>query len=417
MSFDVETLYRLLPAFHRLRDGEQGAPLKALLAVIAEQIGVVEENLQQLSDDQFIETCAEWVVPYLGDLLAVRGLHPVSAATQSRRTEVANTMALRRRKGTAAVVEEIARDVTGWPAHVVEFFQRVVATQNVNHRRPAPAATLGVRRPAPLQRLGGAFDDSARLPDVRRPGRGGRVNLPNVGIFLWRLESAPLTRCPAAKVDERRWKIHPLGYDVPLFTRPLPEADLADLSTPLNLPAPVTRWDFRDNVAGYYGGERSLVIHLDGVAVAAGDIVACNLADAAGGAWAHRSTTQVAVDPELGRLALPLNRPAPQRVEATWHGGFSARMGGGEYDRLATLAPSPLVLRCPADFPTIQAALDALASRLQTNHLRPAPPPGWTASSRSATARPAPSSARRSGSPPSRASASSCAPPITPGLW
>ena len=48
---------------------EQGGPLKALLSVIAEQVAVLEEDLDQLYDDQFIETCAEWVVPYIGDLV------------------------------------------------------------------------------------------------------------------------------------------------------------------------------------------------------------------------------------------------------------------------------------------------------------------------------------------------------------
>ena len=68
MRFDVERLLSLLPSVYRLRD-EQRHELRALLAVIAEQAGVVEENLAQLYDDLFIETCAEWVIPYIGDLL------------------------------------------------------------------------------------------------------------------------------------------------------------------------------------------------------------------------------------------------------------------------------------------------------------------------------------------------------------
>src|SRR5262249_22656726 len=74
MSFDTERLYELLPAFYRVRDAEQGEPLKALLSVIAEQVAVLEEDLAQLYDDQFIETCAEWVVPYIGDLVGTRSL-------------------------------------------------------------------------------------------------------------------------------------------------------------------------------------------------------------------------------------------------------------------------------------------------------------------------------------------------------
>jgi hypothetical protein len=47
--------------------------MKALLGLISEQMAVLEENLDQLYDDQFIETCAEWVVPYIGELVATRG--------------------------------------------------------------------------------------------------------------------------------------------------------------------------------------------------------------------------------------------------------------------------------------------------------------------------------------------------------
>src|SRR5215211_2415885 len=126
MSFDKETLYKLLPAFDRLRDieladpslpeGKGDGPMKALLSLIAEQVAVLEEDLDQLYDDQFIETCANWVVPYIGDLVSARRVFVFPGARFTERAFVANTMAYRRRKGTAAVVEQLARDVTGWNA-------------------------------------------------------------------------------------------------------------------------------------------------------------------------------------------------------------------------------------------------------------------------------------------------------------
>jgi hypothetical protein len=63
MSFDADKLYGLLPSIHRVRDAERGEPLRALLAVIAGQVGVLEENIEQLYDDQFIETAAPWALP------------------------------------------------------------------------------------------------------------------------------------------------------------------------------------------------------------------------------------------------------------------------------------------------------------------------------------------------------------------
>src|SRR5215470_13789128 len=125
MSFDIDRLYELLPAFYRLRDVDQGEPLRALLAVIAEQVAVLEENLDQLYDDQFIETCADWVVPYIGGLIGVRALHGTVPRIASPRAEVAHMIAFRRRKGTASMLEQLARDVMSWNANVVEYFLRL----------------------------------------------------------------------------------------------------------------------------------------------------------------------------------------------------------------------------------------------------------------------------------------------------
>jgi hypothetical protein len=169
MSFDTDTLYRLLPAIHRIRDEEREPPgaLKALLSVIADQLQVMEENLDQLHDDLFIETCADWVIPYIGDLIGCEPLHPLGQARGLARAEVAHTIALRRRKGTAAVLEQLARDVTGWNARAVEFFQLLGTTQYMNHLRPGNHQAPDLRRWEPLARVGTAFDRVAHTVDVR----------------------------------------------------------------------------------------------------------------------------------------------------------------------------------------------------------------------------------------------------------
>ena len=98
-----------------------------------------EPTSSVLYDNWFIETCDEWVVPYIGDLLGVRPIRAVESAGVSARAYVANTIAYRRRKGTAVVLEQLARDVTGWPARAVEFFTRL-ATDAAHEPRAARAA-------------------------------------------------------------------------------------------------------------------------------------------------------------------------------------------------------------------------------------------------------------------------------------
>src|SRR5262249_41640946 len=105
-----ERLYALLPTVHRARDAEAGQALRARLAVAEEQLAAVEQDVARLYESWFIETCAEWVVPYIGDLLGVRGLNAVTPRTYSQRAYVANILSYRRRKGTAAMLEQLAQD-------------------------------------------------------------------------------------------------------------------------------------------------------------------------------------------------------------------------------------------------------------------------------------------------------------------
>src|ERR1700680_3147055 len=115
-SNTTNRLYRLLPAVYRLRDSDQGEPLRALLSLIEREHDAVELDILSLYENWFIETCQEWVVPYIGDLLAVRPLNPASPGTFSERGYVAHTLDYRRRQGTASMIEQLARDVTGWAA-------------------------------------------------------------------------------------------------------------------------------------------------------------------------------------------------------------------------------------------------------------------------------------------------------------
>src|SRR6266545_352840 len=167
-SLDADRLYSLLPAVYRLRDPDQGDPLRALIGALAQEFAALEENFAQLYDDQFIESCADWVAPYIGDLIGYRPLHGVAARIRSPRAEVANTIAYRRRKGTALMLEQLATDVTDWPAHAVEFFEQLATTQYMKHVRLYAPATADLRDTRAMFEQGGAFNAVAHTPEMRR---------------------------------------------------------------------------------------------------------------------------------------------------------------------------------------------------------------------------------------------------------
>lgn len=359
MSYDPDKLYNLLPAVHRIRDAEQGEPLRQLLALITQQAGILEEDLEQLYDNQFIETCAPWVLPYIGDLIGYRSLHPIGSDQLTPRAEVANTIGYRRRKGTASVLEQLARDVTAWNARAVEFFQLLGWTQFMNHIRLTNFYAPDLRQWEPLERLGTAFETTAHTVDVRHIERGeGKYNIPNIGIFLWRLNAFRLRGSPAVRVDDHRFLFHPLGANMPLFTRPQTEKLITHLAEPINVPEPISRRVLDASLAGYYGPDLS--ISIEGFPIE--QISACNLSDAdpAGTTWAHTPPdAPVAIDPVLGRMSFRDPQAEPPRV--TFHYGFSAAMGGGEYERTPTFDAALGPIDSVASPGPIQPALDARA--------------------------------------------------------
>jgi hypothetical protein len=397
-------LFNLLPALYRLRDAQLAAsagyemgPLQSLLSIVEEQIAIVEGNIAQLYDDLFIETCAPWVVPYIGDLIGYKQIHCIASAVESPRAEVANTIGFRRRKGTVTVLEQLARDATGWSAHAVEFFQVLATTQCVrNHLRPQNYYAPDLRSWKPREFMDTGFDKTAHKVDVRRippaPAQDhladglGHYNVQNIGIFLWSLNAYTLSVVPATAVSgsSQCFRFSTLGADMPLFHQAteLPE-ETTTLVGPANVPDRLTRHllcqDIRtitqkkDPSPVYYGPGLSLAIYANGSLQDASRIL---VADLSGNdsAWANLShlsdlsklpagANTIAVDPRLGRIAIP---PPPAGTKPSISTfcccGFNAAIGGGEYPRASTFTASPeqAIVRVPGDYHDIHEALAAL---------------------------------------------------------
>ena len=348
-----DRLYDLLPAIYRQRDAEEGYPLKALLRVIAEQVNLVEDDIRQLYDNWFIETAQDWVVPYLGDLIGYQVVHEagepgdvVTAEGAARnkilipRRDVANTVRYRRRKGTLAVLEELARDVAGWPARAVEFFKLLGWTQNVNHLHLDRARTLDARNGDALDLLDGPFDTLAHTVDVRRINSTrthGCYNIPSVGVFVWRLKPYSVTSTSAYCFEQNGphcYTFSVLGQDSPLYVKPVREIDPSHIATEANLPVPIRRRPFEQYLDRYYGVDKSVAIYADWAShdpdqpVPARSIIAADLSN-----WAYiPPRNRIAVDPVLGRIMFP-PKQLPKKVRVSYQYAFSSELGGGEYDR------------------------------------------------------------------------------------
>lgn len=367
MDKSLDRLYELLPVIYRQRDAEQGYPLQALLRIIAEQVNVVEADIDQLYENWFIETCQDWVVPYIGELIGYRPVHEAGepgevSTTQGRqrnkvlipRQEVANTLRYRRRKGTLALLELLANDVAGWPARAVEFYRLLGWTQAINHLRLDNGRTADLRNGRTLDWLNTPFTELAHTVDVRRVNStrtSGQFNPPGIGLFVWRLKSYSVTETPAyclEQIGPNAYTFSVLGNETPLYNLPQPEPEPTHIAAALNLPIPIRRRPFAAQ-ATHEGQSpnlnadpnKSLLIWAKdwprkGAAqpIAHTHIIPADLSD-----WQYTVRRNfIAVDPELGYILFPANQLPKEGVKVSYSYAFSADMGGGEYKRTVSQA-------------------------------------------------------------------------------
>jgi hypothetical protein len=379
----LDRLYDLLPVIYRQRDQELGQPLRALLQIISEQVGLVEADIAQLYENWFIETCEDWVVPYIADLIGHRVVYEAGQPGAVRspqglqlnkilvpRREVASTIRYRRRKGALALLELLARDVAGWPARSAEFYQLLAATQHLNHLRLDRARTADLRQGDALDRMEGAFGTSAHTVGVRRLNStrsADRYNIMSTALFIWRLKSYSATRTPAYCVDHthHRYTFSTLGHNEQLFTRPVEEPDPTHVADELNVPAAIRRRAFEERTASYYGRNKSISIWRDRLdsPVPLDNIVAADLSR-----WAYRPHgEQVAVDPQLGRIAFAPRSEPKTGVWVTYHYGFSADMGGGEYERHLRPTGNRKVYRVSKQFKVHVDSINGALQRWETD--------------------------------------------------
>lgn len=393
MAQSTERLYNLLPGIYRQGDMAEGGPLRALLAVLERELDVIEHDIEAAYDNWFVQTCDVWALPYLADVVGLRAMERQRHVFSTQRRQVANAVAYGRRKGTLGVLEHVLRDVTGWHLRAVELARHVAGTPRLSGVPAGALASVDLRRPRELARLGGAFDAEGYSADVRAiapaaagappegRGRAGRHNLGRVGIFVWRLRSYTLRRCPLVPIDGGSapvgfplYALDPGGRDTQLFNQPAGLDDIAERLEARHIPLPITRVelgadlddyraaagqspDQRPPASAYYGPGRGLAFTLLGepgeppVPIPPHQVASVDLdgaTPAALGALRERGV-RVAVDPELGRLAL-LDEGSPDepaygprggqgegrratRLVADYTYGFSAEIGGGPYHR------------------------------------------------------------------------------------
>ena len=337
-----DTLYELLPAIYRTRDEDEGHPLRSLLRAIASEADRLAADIGQLYDNWFIETCEDDLVPFFAELVGLslgpalppaEGTPGAVADAAWRRRQVANAIADRRRKGSFAVLAQLAADATGWPARAVELGRVLMATQSVQLPDVGRRPLLDLADQDALQTLGTPLSQAAPLADVRRLSShrtAGTADPAGVAVWLWRLAAERVDHAPAADAgDDGTYAFDQLGRDLRLAVRPTARTSVASPSSGLDVPTEITRLALERRLEDYYGAGRSICVYRAGKPVPRSEVLVADLAH-----WrAHTPPGHVSIDPELGRLAFPERHAPEDAVQVSYaHLGLAA-IGGGAYER------------------------------------------------------------------------------------
>lgn len=376
----ADKLWKLLPAIYRALDTDtldKNGPLREMVNRIGAQAATLRRSMDRMWEDQSIETCDDWIIPYIGDLLATNLVASLDARGQ--RLDVAKTIYYRRRKGTVAILEELASDITGWDARVVEFFRRLGRTRHGldpeiglpsasddpagNYRLQLAEGLVGALTNtgmggwADLRNVYGAsranstfnvydvhktasaFDEYFHTADFRR-GRGqvGWYNIPRLGVFLWRLRSfgadeeldpttpVAIQNCPA------HYTFDPTGREIPLFARSTRAygdnwVSPAEWQLPTPISSSLLQNDLKLPASQQY--LYAAIDPVDGTSILPGSL---GVFRKPGNFYDLVSSDTVKIFPERGRLTI-LNPPANDTIFVTYHYGFSSTIGAGPYDR------------------------------------------------------------------------------------
>ncbi len=230
-EYFTEKIWEMIPAIYRHEDGLADKPdvLRSMVEVMAEQAANVRRSHDRLWEDQCIELCDQWAVPYIADLVGTRLASALNA--RARKVDVAKTIYYRRRKGTLAVLEELISDITSWEGQVVEGFRRLARARhgldplpNYEAGRftgtlPGGIADLGSAHAAEITQ--GPFDEYYHTPDLRKPkGRDGRYGIQRLLFYLYRIRAFEVTQvspCELPGSGGMGYTFDPSGRDIPLY--------------------------------------------------------------------------------------------------------------------------------------------------------------------------------------------------------
>ncbi len=230
-GYYTEKIWAMIPDVYRYQDGIAARPgvLRSLVEVLAIQAANIRRSQDKLWKDQFIETCDDWAISYIGNLVATRLISALNEP--GRRVDVAKTIYYRRRKGTPRILEELIYDISQWDGKLVECFHRLARARHGLDPKPLalagritgtlPGGWADLREQQGSELADGPFDEYFHTPDMRKQqGKDGLYGIPKLAFYLFRLVAYhAIEVTPFSKGDKLGFTFDPSGRDIPLFKK------------------------------------------------------------------------------------------------------------------------------------------------------------------------------------------------------
>ncbi len=343
-----QELWELLPGALRRGDEEAGGVLRAVVEMLAGPADLVAHDIDAMADDWFIETCADWVVSYLGDLVGVEELHPLGGAIGF---SSARGWPTRSAPGAARARPRCSRTSPARPPA-----GRPGRSSTSSCSPPPSTSTTSAsvprrrRRCATPRRWPWSTVRSTAPPTPSPSDRSART----AAATTFRTSAStsgpsPATRSTARR--RRRWRTRPTGagsstpsatttpWPVPASPRPpsstapsrrtCPRRCAGARSTTSSTHAAPT--PARSSSGSSPGDPAFTVFMQEGAGVLTEvDLDLLEVCDLS--AWERPTGTMVRVDPVLGRVAVSPARVV-ERAAVSWSYAFGADIGAGPYPR------------------------------------------------------------------------------------
>ena len=247
-----DKLYNLLPLVYRELDFNQQQSLRALMAVLETAHDKVDQDLDRMYQNWFIETCESNRIPLIADLV---GLPDISSENllEIQRRYVANFLAYKRRSGTLATLNNSVHDASGYACYSANSIENMASSWTV--KDPELSSKTYRVKASTVMAVNSPFASAAKLANFNtnttalNGAESGQITPQVISLYLWRLSAVNMTyaQLTPEKAQSDVFFLHPNKKPIALCHQPYNLPSVNDIPRQQHYPFILTRENINNN--------------------------------------------------------------------------------------------------------------------------------------------------------------------------